>query len=141
MVRGYWHIIPRLLPVLVAFCISSCSTTKTVPENDRLFTGTTIKWDGKKTRDYSTLKDEMQSSARPKPNKKFLGLPFRLYLYNLGKEPKGKGLNYLLRRKWGEAPVLLSQAKPDYTANVMEQYLVDNGFFQALVTSETKPHG
>ena len=141
MVKGNWHIIPRLLPVLAAFCISSCSTTKTVPENDRLFTGTVIKWDGKKTRDYGTLKAEMESSARPKPNKKFLGLPFRLYLYNLGKEPKGKGLNYLLRRKWGEAPVLLSQAKPDYTSNVMEQYLVDNGFFQALVTSEVKPHG
>lgn len=141
MVRGNWHIIPRLLPVLVAFCISSCSTTKTVPENDRLYTGTTVKWDGKKPRDYSTLKDEMESSARPKPNKKFLGLPFRLYFYNLGKEPKGKGLNYLLRRKWGEPPVLLSQAKPDYTANVMEQYLVDNGFFQALVTSETKTRG
>ncbi|SFF10974.1 Surface antigen [Chitinophaga sp. CF118] len=141
MVRRNWHIIPRLLPVIVAFCISACSTTKSVPENDRLFTGTTIKWDGKKPRDYSTLKEEMQSSARPKPNKKLFGLPFRLWLYNLGKEPKGKGLNYLLRRKWGEAPVLLSQAKPDYTANVMEQYLVDNGFFQALVTSEVKPRG
>lgn len=141
MVRGNSYIIPRLLPVIIAIGLSACSTTKTVPENDRLFTGTSIKWDGKKPRDYSSLKSEMESSARPKPNKKFAGIPFRLMLYNLGKEPKGKGLNHLLRNKWGEPPVLLSQAKPDYTANVMEQYLVDNGFFQALVTSEVKPSG
>jgi outer membrane protein assembly factor BamA len=141
MVRGNWHIIPRLLSLLAFVCISACSTTKSVPEGDRLFTGTNIKWEGKKSRDYGTLTEAMESSARPKPNKKFAGLPFRLWFYNLGKEPKGKGLNYLLRRKWGEAPVLLSQAKPDYTSNVMEQYLVDNGFFQALVTSEIKNKG
>jgi outer membrane protein assembly factor BamA len=141
MVRGNWHIIPRLLPVLAAVCISACSTTKTVPDGDRLFTGSAIKWEGPKPRDYGTLTAQMESSTRPKPNKKFLGLPFRLYFYNLGKEPKGKGLNYLLRRKWGEAPVLLSSAKPAYTANVLEQYLVDNGYFQALVTSDIKNSG
>ena len=141
MIKGNWHISSTVGAALFALCISACSTTKTVPDNDRLYTGANIKWDGKKPRDYGTLSAEMSSQTRPKPNRKLLGMPFRLWLYNLGKEPKGKGLNYLLRKKWGEPPVLLSTAKPDYTANVLEQYLVDNGFFQATVVSEIKNSG
>ncbi len=141
MVKSYRHITSPVLAVLFAMGFYACSTTKSVPEGDRLYTGTTVKWDGKKPRDYGTLKASLESSVRPKPNKKFLGMPIRLWLYNLGNKPKGKGLNYLLRNKLGEAPVLLSTAKPDYTANVLEQYMVDNGFFQALVTSEIKTSG
>ncbi|HJT73069.1 MAG TPA: BamA/TamA family outer membrane protein [Chitinophaga sp.] len=141
MTIGNRHMIIPVLAVLFAIGISACSTTKSVPENDRLYTGANIKWDGRKPRDYGTLSASMSSQIRPKPNRKFAGLPFRLWFYNLGKKPKGKGLNYLLREKWGEPPVLLSSAKPDYTANVLEQYLVDNGFFQAEVTSEVKNKG
>ncbi len=141
MIKGYSHISSTVIATLVVLCISACSTTKSVPENDRLYTGATIKWDGKKPRDYGTLSAEMSGQTRPKTNRKFAGMPFRLWFYNLGKEPKGKGLNYLLRKKWGEPPVLLSSAKPDYTANVLEQYLVDNGFFQSAVASEIKYSG
>lgn len=141
MVKSYRHIISPVLAALFAMGFYACSSTKSVPEGDRLYTGATVKWDGKKPRDYGTLKANLESSIRPKPNKKVLGMPIRLYLYNLGKKPKGKGLNYLLRNKWGEAPVLLSAVKADYTSNVLEQYLVDNGFFQALVASEIKTSG
>lgn len=138
---GYRYIIYPVITVLFAIGLGACSTTRTVPENDRLYTGADIKWKGKKPRDYGTLSSSMSSQIRPNPNRKFAGLPFRLWFYNLGKKPKGKGLNYLLREKWGEPPVLLSTAKPDYTANVLEQYLVDNGYFQAEVTSEIKNKG
>jgi len=142
MIRFNRYITSTVIAALIVAGISACSSTKTVPENGRLYTGANIKWDGKKPRrDYGKLTAEMSSQTRPKPNRKFAGMPIRLWLYNLGKEPKGKGLNYLLRRKWGEPPVLLSSAKPDYTANVLEQYLVDNGFFQATVTSEIKNSG
>jgi outer membrane protein assembly factor BamA len=129
------------MAALFATCFYACSSTKSVPEGDRLYTGATVKWDGKKPRDYGTLSGNLASNIRPKPNKKVLGMPIRLYLYNMAKKPTGKGLNHLLRDKWGEAPVLLSSVKQDYTANVLEQYMVDNGFFQALVTSEIKNSG
>ena len=137
MRTNYSHIVL----LMAGLCICACSTTRTVPEGDRLYTGTTIKWDGKKPGDYATLMENLESSARPKPNRKFLGMPVRLWLYNLGNEPKGKGLNYLLRNKWGEPPVLLSSAKRDYTSNVLQQYLVDNGYFQAGVVSDIKYKG
>jgi outer membrane protein assembly factor BamA len=112
-----------------------------VPEGDRLYTGANVKWDGKKPKDYGTLKENLEKSVRPKPNRKFLGLPVRLWLYNLGNKPKGKGLNYLLREKWGEPPVLLSQVRRDYTTNVLREFLVDNGYFQADVASAIKYQG
>jgi len=141
MIRSNQYISFTVITALFALCISACSTTKTVPENDRLYTGAKIKWEGKKPRDYGTLSVGMESRIRPNRNRRFAGMPIRLWLYNLGKEPKGKGLNYLLRRKWGEPPVLLSSAKPDYTADVLEQYLVDNGFFQADVVSAVNSKG
>lgn len=141
MIKGNRYISSTVTAALFAMCICACSTTRTVPDNDRLYTGANIKWDGRKPRDYGTLSEEMNSQTRPRPNRKFAGMPFKLWFYNLGKEPKGKGLNYLLRKKWGEPPVLLSSAKPDYTANLLEQYLVDNGFFQAAVASEIKNSG
>jgi len=142
MRKGNSNIIQLITLGLVGLCISSCSTTRTVPEGDRLYTGATLKWEDKnKPKDYSTLKEGMEKRVRPIPNSKFLGMPIKLWLYNLGNEPKGKGLNYLLRKKWGQAPVLLSQSKPDYTADVLEQYLVDHGYFQAATTSAVKNEG
>jgi outer membrane protein assembly factor BamA len=146
MLKANSHIICYIILALGYLAISSCSTTRTVPEGDRLYTGSTVKWKNdiitkKKPKDYSDLQDGLTKRIRPNRNRKFLGMPVKLWFYNLGKEPKGKGLNYLLRKKWGEPPVLLSQAKPDYTAKVLQEYLVDNGFFQDEVTPRIKYYG
>ncbi|WP_298737219.1 BamA/TamA family outer membrane protein [uncultured Chitinophaga sp.] len=131
----------HIISLLAGLCLCACSTTRTVPEGDRLYTGADVKWEGKKPKDYGTLKAALDASVRPKPNRRFLGMPIRLWLYNLGNEPKGKGLNYLFRRKWGEPPVLLSQVKRDYTSEVLREYLVDNGYFQSEVSSAIKNKG
>lgn len=140
MRKGNSYIIICITLCLGFLAISSCSTTRSVPEGDRLYTGSSVTWKGKKPKDYSSLSDGLKKRIRPNTNRKFLGMPLKLWMYNLGKEPKpnSKGLNYLLRKKWGEPPVLLSQAKPDYTGQVLEEYLVDNGYFQAAVTSSAK---
>lgn len=118
--------------------LAGCSTTRSVPDNDHLYRGHKIKWKTEKPRDNRLLEAGLDDKIRPRPNKRFLGMPFRLWFYNLGKKPKGKGLNYLLRVKWGEPPVLLSAAKPAYTSEIMQSYLQDNGFFQAAVAYEIK---
>ncbi|MGX5816644.1 translocation and assembly module lipoprotein TamL [Chitinophaga lutea] len=125
-----------------AVLAAACSTTRTVPEGDRLYTGHTIKWTEKdKPKDYTTLRDGMNERVRPAPNQRFLGMPIKLWLYNLGNEPKGKGLNYLLRKKWGQAPVLLSQVKKERNADILNAYLEDNGYFQSEVEAEIKAQG
>lgn len=136
------HIAYGITGCIGSLLISACSTTRTVPEGDRLYTGHSIVWaDKHKPKDYGTLSEGLNKKVRPLPNRRFAGLPLKLWMYNLGKEPKGKGLNYLLRKKWGEPPVLLSSAKADYTSEVLTQYLGDNGYFQANVTSEVKKQG
>lgn len=138
MIRSVRYI-PFVISILL---IAACSTTRTVPEGDRLYTGSDIKWkEKKKPKDYSTLKTGMEERIRPLPNRKFIGMPVKLWLYNLGNEPKGKGLNYLLRKKWGEAPVLLSQVKTDRTGDILTSYLEDNGYFKAEVDHEIKTKG
>lgn len=128
--------------ILFAFALGACSTTRTVPEGDRLYTGADVKWTEKdKPKDYSELKDGLEERIRPEPNRKFLGMPMKLWLYNLGNEPKKKGLNYLLRKKWGEPPVLLSQAKPERISDVLESYLEDNGYFQSEMAYDIKTSG
>ncbi len=124
--------------------LSACSTTRTVPEGDRLYTGHDINWKQKKKdrpKDMSTLESGMDERVRPSRNRRFLGMPIKLWLYNLGNEPKGKGLNHLLRNKWGEAPVLLSQVRPRRTTQILESYLEDNGYFQVDVEDSIRLQG
>lgn len=135
----------RYIPFVISIYLAACSTTRTVPEGDRLYRGADVKWEDtiikKKPKDYSTLKTGMEERIRPLPNRKFLGMPIKLWLYNLGNEPKGKGLNYLLRKKWGEPPVLLSQVKVDRTDDILTSYLEDNGYFNADVDHAIKNKG
>ncbi|MGN7723992.1 translocation and assembly module lipoprotein TamL [Chitinophaga sp. 22620] len=138
MTRNLRHI--SLLALTAS--IAACSTTRTVPEGDRLYTGHEIKWtEKKKPKDWSDLKEGMDDRVRPSRNRKFLGMPIKLWLYNLGNKPKGKGLNHLLRNKWGEPPVLLSQVKPNRTNRILNSYLEDNGYFESEVSNEVKNKG
>lgn len=131
----------QTISAVIGTCLflAACSTTRTVPEGDRLFTGSKIKWEGKKG--AGGLEEDLLKLSRPSPNRRLLGMPIRLWLYNLGNEPKGKGINHLLRNKWGEAPVLVSKAKPVYTSDVMKNHLEDNGYMQATVTHKTIEQG
>jgi outer membrane protein assembly factor BamA len=126
---------------LLAILGTGCNVTKLVPAGDRLYLGADIDWKGQKQKDQSDLEAGLEARVVPKPNGRILGIPFSLWLYSLGKEPKGKGLNYLLREKWGRPPVLLSQAKPDYTAKVLTSYTEDNGFFQSHVSVQVDTVG
>lgn len=127
------------LMIVLTFLLS-CSSTKSVPDGDHLFTGGEVEWKGKKPKDFSTLEDGMKSRLKPSPNRKFAGMPIKLWLYNLGKPPKGKGLNYLLREKWGEAPVLYSKVKEEYSAELLRSYVEDNGYFQARMEWKKVEH-
>ncbi len=117
-----------------------CNTTKSVPKNDALYTGASIKMS--RTTLPSKQKKALQSTllglTRPQPNSRMLGLPVKLWLYNLGSQ---KGLGAWLRRKYGEAPVLLSDLKMGQNAKVLDNYLENRGFFQAKVQGDTTVKG
>ena len=74
------HIIKLFFVICILHLFSSCSVLKNVPPDDKLFTGSTIKFkDGKVFKEY---KEEMLDIARPKPNASILGVKYRLLIYN-----------------------------------------------------------
>src|SRR5690554_2628244 len=91
------------------FILSSCSNTRYLGEGESLFIGADVQITDSNLvkKDRKNLEDELEESIRPRPNSSFLGLRFKLYIYNVVGEPKSeKGLRNWLRDKIGEPPVL-----------------------------------
>lgn len=126
-----------IIYISIVWLATACSNLKKLPAGEKLFDGYNIKFSDKPD-DKKKLKEELEDLVRPEPNKKFLGMRIKLSLYNLGKPPKGKGLNYLLRNKWGEPPVLFSKVRPGTTSNIFINHLQNEGYFDANSSYEVE---
>lgn len=126
--------------IVCAFVIASCNNLKKLPPGDALYTGATVKIDSTslKKKDKKGLESELQSLTRPKPNKKILGMRFKLSMYNLAGNPKKENsLRGWLKNKVGEPPVLLSDVNLERNIKVIQNTLENTGFFQANVQGDT----
>jgi len=130
--------------VLFFLCIvsvlawSGCSSTKSVPANDKLYTGASVNLKNvANTRERKALKEDLNNLTRPKPNSKFLGIRLKLGIYNLFYKSKPKSFFGKIRDKYGQPPVLLSQVDLDKNAQTIQTYLFNKGYFSALVTGDT----
>ena len=114
---------------------SACSITKNVPADDKLFNGSTVTSAPGKI--DKSIKRDLKKITKPIPNSSLLGIKFRLILFNAIKEPKKqKGFLYTMKHKWGQAPVLLSTAKPKATEARFNDNLFSKGFLKSGVKSE-----
>lgn len=122
----YW--LNHIICLAVIAFLTSCSATKKVPDGDALYMGATVKFDssGLKTRERKELRNDLSALTRPRPNKRVLGIPFKLWFNNI------KWL-----RKKGEPPVLLSDVNPEYNQKVLQSTLENRGFFVAKVRWDT----
>ncbi|MDZ4702611.1 MAG: BamA/TamA family outer membrane protein [Saprospiraceae bacterium] len=137
MMKINGHIIIQYLCMLLpAFWLIGCSTTKTVPENDFLYTGATIKitQTDVPAKQKKAIRSTLKDLPRPRPNTKVLGLPVKLWIYNIG---SNKGLGKWLRNKYGEAPVLLSDVNLGLNVEILDNYMENRGFFHVKVHSDT----
>lgn len=114
--------------------LTSCSGTKHLPEGEKLYTGAKIKLESAdhiSRRKHKFIKTFAKDAVRPKPNKKFMGLRPKLWMYmKAGPNPQSK-LNKWLREK-GEAPVLMSSIKPSATAVIIDARLFNIGIFNSF---------
>src|SRR5829696_3575663 len=96
--------------VLCTVFFAACSTTKHIPEGDALYTGAKVKLNAENVskQQKKVLNADLQGLTRPRPNGKFLGIPFKLLLWNTFYTTKEKGLKASLQKKLGEPPVLAS---------------------------------
>ncbi|HRQ49283.1 MAG TPA: BamA/TamA family outer membrane protein [Agriterribacter sp.] len=129
-----------LFVATIALLLASCSTTRTVPAGDALYTGADVKVEGERlsNKKEKAIREAMEALARPLPNKRILGIPFKLMMYNLaGDSVKERSIGGWIRRKFGEPPVLLSSVSIDRNDAVLQSDLQNQGYFQAAVAGDT----
>lgn len=128
--------------LLIVACLvwAGCSTTKNLKPGQYLYTGADIVINPdstKKIADQKLVKKDLEARTRPRPNSSFLGIKYKLLIYNLAGEPtKPKGFKNWLRKK-GEPPVLLKEVKIKFNNDVLKSYLISQGYLQAIVSGDT----
>ena len=125
----------------------ACSTTKMVPEDDKLFTGLTkIEYKNYVDDDYFIeTQEEIEAALATAPNGALFGssyyrtpFPYRLWIYNYAHGSSGKFKQWL-NKSFGKAPVLMSQVNPALRASVARSVLRKNGYMHADVTYQEVP--
>ncbi len=121
-----FHFPVYLLPLV--FYLTSCNPTKYVPKEEYLLRSVNVEIDGK-----NIGKEQLKPYIRQKPNKKIIGMKFHLWLYNRSKLDKDNGWNKWLRKN-GEEPVIWQQSMTDKTAEQLDLFLENKGYYYARVT-------
>jgi hypothetical protein len=128
----------RWAALLGLLFFASCSGLRYIPEGEKLYTGSKVKLESpNKLRNQSALQTELEGLIRPQPNSSILGQRPKLYFWHLG-VGKSKGLKHYLADKFGEPPVLLSQANPTSTRSLMINRLQNRGYFHGAASSEVQ---
>jgi len=119
--------------------LTGCSGLKFIPDNARLYTGSTVKVETLKGSipNESLVQTELESVITPKPNSSILGMRPKLYFWHMG-VGKEKGIGHWLANKYGEEPVLLSTVDTANVAGLMANRLNNDGYFKPIVTSTIK---
>lgn len=105
---------------------------KYVPEDKYLLDRQKIKVDNKEFK-----KKDLEDYLKQKPNKRILGVKFHLFLYNLSKPGKEKGLSNWLR-EIGEEPVVFDEYMAYKTKEQLKSFFDNKGYFHSKVTDTVK---
>ncbi len=116
--------------------LSSCTGLRSLPEGEKLYTGSEVTLIApEKIKHINSIRKEAESVIRPKPNKKFLGMRPKLWLYQRsGNTTKEKGFRALLKKK-GEPPVFISEINLGTTAKYIDASLFNQGIFKGYTSS------
>ena len=130
-----------IIPIAAAFLmalVTSCNNTKYLPKNESLYIGAKInvKAPELKKGQRKAIKTQLAALTRPKPNTRILGLRPKLWLWNIGGNPKKKFSIRKLIKNLGEPPVVLSDVNLERNNSVLQNNLENNGYFNATVSGE-----
>ncbi len=125
-----------LWAILLGLALASCSTTKTVPLGQYLYTGADVVIDAPDSVDTKNLERELEGLLAPRTNRSILGLPFGLWAYNFFDTPKEKGLFPWLQRTLGDEPILYDDAYQDPIISLLGNRSFNRGFFQNQVEAQ-----
>lgn len=118
---------------------SSCSNTRFLNDETTLYTGNKVQVQDTTLSNSSrkAMAEELSGIIRPKPNRSFLGIRFKLWVYNMAGEPKSDfGIRYWLRNKIGEAPVYGSDMNIQVNKRLLDNFLQNQGYFSSISSGE-----
>ncbi len=131
-----------LYVVLLAMCVlSSCSSTKNIPEDDQLFVGLKkIEYQNyEKNSHFLSVKEEVEAALATAPNGALFGssyyrspFPYGLWIWNTFSRSRSVFSKWMTK-SFGKPPVLMSRVNPELRANVASELLRSNGYFDASV--------
>ena len=136
--------IKNILYSLLVLFITSCGVKRYLPAGERLYKGATIKVKREPgvTASNRSLRKQLKLATRPKPNKYILGQPYKVWWwFVIGEPKKQKGFKPWLRSKLGEPPVLSSRVNAKVTAENMQSFLENIGYFHSVVSGDTTNKG
>lgn len=126
----------RVSIILFIVLLSSCSTTKFVPEGEYLLDKVKIKCD---TKEFNN--SELSEYLRQTPNAAIFGA-FRMQLgiYNLAGKDSTKKINKTFKRI-GDPPVIYNPRLTSISVLQLEKLMKNRGFINAKVESNVKTNG
>lgn len=123
--------------ILAIGSLYSCSISKYIPEDKRLYTGATLEVQPDSIiENEGDLKTELEKVLRPEPNTSFLGMHLGLYYYYKNQKENPGFINRWLYDKFGENPVYQSDVEAYQVEDLLLNRLENRGFFYSRVSSE-----
>lgn len=128
---------PILLPlILIMALVAACSTTSRIPDGEQLYNGMklNVHYPGGKL--PPPVLSELQNAVNVKPNNPWpllspyvrMPIPYGLWVYNhIG--DSATGIKRWIYDTFGEAPVLVSDVRPEARVKMLRSILDSNGFF------------
>ena len=125
--RDYLKVYKFWVFIIIALSLmSSCSSTKYVPEGKCLLTDVKIHPDNK-----SINKEELKNQIRQKENHRILGLfRFHLGLYNLSSKKKNNGWF----KRIGEEPIIFEEQFVEQSKDQLKIYLQNKGYYYSAIS-------
>ncbi|WP_158963022.1 translocation and assembly module lipoprotein TamL [Myroides fluvii] len=125
---------------IAGFFLSSCSSTKYIPEGEALYTKGIVEIEGTELgkSKKKEIEEALEVLLRPEPNSSFLGFRPKLFFHNLGGDPaKTSKVRRWMRNSLGEPPVLFSQVDLEHNQAILVNRMENDGYFNVRVQPDT----
>ena len=127
--------------------LSSCSMTKNIPEDDKLFTGLTkIAYENYEANDnFTQTQEEVEAALATAPNGAIFGSSYHRMPFSFGLSVwnhysgKNSGFAKWMTKTFGKQPVLMSWVNPELRSSVARSVLRNHGYFNGQVGYEIVP--
>ncbi len=118
--------------------MAGCNTLKHLPEDEKLYVGADISFEGKTPGSYKKeILNEIEDLPIPEPNKKILGIRLGLWAHQKVQRDKAGFYAKWVNKKIGEEPALMSDVNTKATEQLMYNRLENLGYFNSIIDSDT----